>query len=132
MYAKRTCVVRGNEAVVTNTGDGLPTIEQSFVLGGDRHFLARVTVSGAALASNWISPVVVSAPGGVDVGSYGDVRVLVVPFDNDAWVSYDARPVAGSGTSYEVAAIYDDTTRNGIVIGSVTLDTWKSGNYYAA
>ena len=37
-----------------------------------------------------------------------------------------------SGTSFEAAAIYDNTTRNGIVVGSVTHDTWKTGVYYAA
>jgi hypothetical protein len=130
MYKTRTCIVRGEEAAVISTGPGLPTIEQSFVLGGGNHFLARATVSGAGLATNWISPVVVSTTGGVDVGTYGDVRILQVPFDNDAWVSYDARPIAGSGTSYEVAAIYDNVTRNGIVVGSVTHDTWKTGVFF--
>src|SRR5262249_9109983 len=80
--------------------------------------------------TNWISPVVVSTAGGVDVGTYGDVRILQVPFDNDNWVSYDARPIASSGTSYEVAAIYDNVTRNGIVVGSVTHDIWKTGIFF--
>jgi hypothetical protein len=132
MYRTRSCVVRGNQAVVTSTAPGLPTIEQSFVLDGGNKFLARATVIGDGLATNWISPVVVDTPGGLDVGSDGDVRVLQVPFDNDAWVSYDARAITGAstGTSYEVAAIYDNTTRNGIVIGSVTHDTWKTGVFY--
>jgi alpha-galactosidase len=67
----------------------------------------------------------------VDVGSHGDVRVLQVPFDNDAFVTYDAAPISPiAETSFEVAAIYDDTSRNGIVVGSVTHDTWKTGIYY--
>jgi alpha-galactosidase len=75
---------------------------------------------------------VVSQQGGVNVGSYGDPRVLWVPFDNDAWVHYNAAPIDGvSGTSYEAAAFYDNDTRNGIVVGSVLHDTWKTGAYYS-
>ena len=32
--------------------------------------------------------------------------------------------------SYEVGAFYDNVTRNGLVVGSVTHDTWKSGVYF--
>jgi len=131
MYKTRTCAVRGNEAIVTNTDGSLPTIEQHFMLVGGNKFLARATVIGSAVGTNWISPVVTTTAGGVDVGSYGDVRVLWIPYDNDAWVSYNAQPIAGSGTSYEAAALYDNVTRNGIVVGSVTHDTWKTGVYYS-
>src|SRR5260370_1149296 len=127
MYRSRTCVVRGNEAVVTSTAQGMPSIAQTFVLDGGNKFLARVTVTGSDLATNWISPVVMDTPGGVDVGSHGDLRVLQVPFDNDAWVSYDARPIAGGGTSYEVAAIYDNLNRNGFAnqgVVYVNLDSY--------
>ena len=130
-YTTRTCVVQGTEAIVTSTASGLPTMVQSFVLGGGDKFLARVTVQGTSLATNWISPVVMSTTGGLDIGSYGDVRALWIPFDNDAWVSYNALPIAGSGTSYEAAAFYDNVTRNGVVVGSVTHDTWKTGVYYS-
>lgn len=131
MYTDRTCLVRGDEARVTNTAGGLPTIEQSFTLGGANHFLARATVTGSPVATNWISPVVMDTAGGVDIGSDGgDLRVLWVPYDNDEWVSYNALPIANSGTSYEVAAFYDNGSRNGIVVGSVTHDTWKTGVYY--
>jgi hypothetical protein len=130
-YTTRTCVVRGDEAVETSTGAGLPTIEQSFVLDGGNKFLARATVKGNGLSTNWISPVVMSTTGGVDIGAYGDPRVLWIPYDNDAWVSYNALPIASSGTSFEAAAFYDNVTRNGIVVGSVTHDTWKTGIYYS-
>ncbi len=132
-YTARTCEVQGNHVVVTNTASGLPTMIQSFVLAADS-FLATLTVqapSGATVSTNWISPVVVSTTGGVDVGSYADPRVLWMPFDNDNWVTYNAGSINSSGTSFEAAAFYDNTSRNGIVVGSVTHDTWKSGIYYA-
>lgn len=133
-YAARTCVVQGNHAVVTNTAPGLPTMVQAFDLNGGDSFLATLTVeadAGATVATNWISPVVTDTTGGVDVGSYADPRALWVPFDNDDWVTYNAESMNSSGTSFEVAAFYDNTSRNGIVVGSVTHDTWKSGVYFS-
>ncbi|HEY0274345.1 MAG TPA: hypothetical protein VGC22_14225, partial [Chitinophaga sp.] len=63
-------------------------------------------------------------------------RILDVPFDNDNWtdiverawpLQQDRRP---AGTSYEFAALYDNNTFSGIVIGSVQHDTWKTGIAY--
>src|SRR5260370_8389659 len=32
--------------------------------------------------------------------------------------------------SYEVSGFYDNVKRNGLVVGSVTHDTWKTGVYF--
>jgi hypothetical protein len=130
MYASRTCSASGAQVVVTETGPGLPTMQQVFVADGGRHFLTQLVVQGKALASNWMGPVVEDTPGGVDVGTYGDPRLLWVPFDNDMFVTYNAAPMTTTGTSFEVAAFYDDVSRHAIVVGSVTHDTWKTGIYY--
>ena len=37
----------------------------------------------------------------------------------------------GLYVSSELTAIYDNTSRNGLVIGSVTHDTWKTGIYWS-
>src|SRR6185436_9752807 len=120
----------GNQVVVTSTGNGLPTMQQLFDFDGQHHFLTRVVVLGNNLSTAWIAPVVVSTKGGGDIGEYADPRLLWIPFDNDAWVSYNAAPINSSGVSFEAAAFYDNNTRNGIVVGSVLHDTWKTGVYY--
>ncbi|HEY2510436.1 MAG TPA: hypothetical protein VGI39_06260 [Polyangiaceae bacterium] len=134
-YATHTCANHGSVGVVTSTAPNLPTLEQSFYLDGGNHFLTRLTVyapAGSTVATNWIGPVVMDTQGGIDVGTYADIRFLKVPFDNDAWVTYDALTLPASGVSFEAAALYDNTTRNGFVFGSVTHDLWKSGVYYNA
>ena len=130
-YAQRTYEATSNQVVVTSTGNGLPTMQQVFNLSGGHRFLTRVMVLGQNLSTNWIAPVVVSVTGGVDIGSTDDPRVLQVPFDNDNWVTYNANGLNSSGTSYEAAAFYDNVSRNGLVVGSVLHDTWKTGVYYA-
>jgi hypothetical protein len=123
-------VVSSNQAVVVATGNGLPTMRQYFTLDQTDSFLVRVDVTGANLSANWMGPVVVDSTGGVNIGVTNDNRALYVPFDNDGFVSYNAMPINNSSTSYEVGAFYDNTSRNGLVVGSVTHDTWKSGVYF--
>jgi hypothetical protein len=132
MYGQRTCTVDGNQATVVSQGDGLPTLRQTFVVGLPDGFLVRATIEGGALSTNWIAPLVVDAAGVVTIGAASDGRVLRVPFDNDNWVTYDAAPIAAaSGTSFEVAAFYDNDSRYGLVVGAVTHDLWKTGVSYA-
>lgn len=65
-------------------------------------------------------------------------RILDMPFDNDNWVhvlerkwTEENRTVV-SGISYEMSSVYDNTTLNGIVVGSITHDFWKTGISYQA
>ena len=130
-YANWSYSLNGsNGVVITATGNGLPTMKQYFVLDQTNSFLVRVDMVGVNLSANWMGPVVVSTTGGVDIGVTNDNRALYVPFDNDDFVSYNAMPLNSSSTSYEVGAFYDNTSRNGLVVGSVTHDTWKSGIYF--
>jgi hypothetical protein len=122
--------VGSNQAVVTATSAGLPIMKQYFTLDQTDSFLVRVDVAGVNLSVNWIGPVVVDATGGVDLGVANDNRALYVPFDNDHFFRYNAGTINRSDTSYEVGAFYDNVTRNGLVVGAVTHDAWKSGVYF--
>src|SRR5213075_1638712 len=131
MYTNRTWTVTSNQVEITLTRSDLPTMKQVFILEQDNSFLARVDMIGSALQSRWMGPLVMDVTGGVDIGSYGDNRALIVPFDNDSFTfSYNAMPINNTSTSYEVSAFYDNTTRNGLVVGSVTHNTWKTGVYF--
>ena len=130
-YSNRSyTVLSSNQVVVTSTGGGLPTMEQYFTLDQNDSFLTSVAMAGSGLSANWMGPLVMSTTGGVDIGITNDNRALFVPFDNDDWVPYNAMPINSSSTSYEVAAFYDNTSRNGLVVGSVTHNIWKTGVYF--
>jgi hypothetical protein len=120
-----------NEVVVTAIGNGHPTMNQFFTFDQTNSFLVRLEMVWTGLSANWMGPVVVDQAGGVDLGSYGDDIALFVPFDNDHFISYNAMPINSSDTSYEVGAFYDNVSRRGLVVGSVTHDTWKSGIYWS-
>lgn len=124
----------GKKLTVTSTGSGLPTLVQTFRLYAGRQYILTDMAIGAndgkELATNWMAPLVVSEIGGVDLGVYGDNRVIINPYDNDQWVEYESRLAASSGTSYEVLPFFDNNSRKALITGSVTHDTWKTGVAY--
>jgi hypothetical protein len=130
-YQQRSyALAGGNQVVVTATGAGLPDLREYFTLDESNSFLVRVEATGAHLRANWMGPIVVDAAGGVDLGVTNDLRALWVPFDNDGFQRYNAMPINSTGIGYEVAAFYDNVSRNGLVAGAVTHDTWKTGIYF--
>src|SRR5260370_4085576 len=67
----------------------------------------------------------------VQIGRSESLRVLHVPFDNDMWFRYNSFAVADmkagqAYTSDEVTAIYDNASRQHLILGSICHDTWKT------
>ncbi|WP_369374716.1 hypothetical protein AB1046_09680 [Promicromonospora sp. Populi] len=118
--------------VVTCAKPGLPTLRQVFVFDGDRSFSVQLDVTGTdgAVTTSMMVPIMTDQRRSVDLGTDGDNRMVLVPFDNDHWVRYETpaiEDVTPARRSFEVTAFIDDTSRRGLVVGSLDRDTWKSG-----
>lgn len=127
----------GVRVPIVSTAPGRPTIRQTFTLypSHPEYFFVEEAVSDAVpLASNYLGVLVVDqATGWVAAPAGPDPRFLDAPFDNDEWVRWDARALGGAdftGTGYELGALYESSSRAGIVLGSVTHEFWKTGVYY--
>jgi alpha-galactosidase len=117
----------GKKHTIVLTGKGFPTMEQVFyIYPAKGFFFSEVSLTGSNLKSNYMAPIVSEK---VDIDAKGDNRTLFVPFDNDAFVSYDTEPVQSGAVfrSSEVAAVYENTSRKGLIIGSVEHLIWKTG-----
>lgn len=119
----------GIRVVFLHQEAGKPTLKQVYdFYDRQDYFLTRLDAeSAAAISTNYMAPVAVSRPDAAISGQGSNDRVLTVPFDNDAWIRFKAQTANRSDTSYEVTAVYDNDSRNGFVIGSVTHDKWKTG-----
>lgn len=122
----------GIKAAVDNDFGDIHVI-QFFSVYEDKPYIllqTAVTKNEGDISTNHISPMFMKAPKGqfcdIDIGSTSDPRVLFVPFDNDKWVKYEANSYSTAHKSYEVTAIYDALTRQGLVIGSIDHDVWKT------
>lgn len=117
----------GQKMTVTLTGSSLPDMTQAFyAYEGRDYFITEVIVEDDAVSSNYMAPLVADE---VNIQQAGDNRVLFVPFDNDGFIRYKSVSMtsATTSTSAEVTAYYDNTSRKGLVVGSVEHMTWKTG-----
>ncbi len=119
----------GTQFTFVNTKSGCPAICQSFyVYNGVPWFVLGVNITnGTSISSRYICPIK-SLSQAVNID--GGTNVLNVPFDNDSFVTYNSEPVNGSDQSYEALSVFNDATRNGLVMGSITHDTWKTALWW--
>ncbi|MFF2090581.1 alpha-galactosidase [Paenibacillus sp. NPDC058174] len=121
----------GTRITFVNTASGKADIRQNYYIYDGKPFFLTDTqvVSGTAISSNYMAPLK-SDSGATSINSSANKRALNVPFDNDKWVRYDAKPANSSSVSYEAFATYDNDSRNGLVLGSISHDVWKTGIWY--
>jgi alpha-galactosidase len=117
----------GKKYVFSFLKNGLPALEQVFYVYPNRpYFFTEVLLKGNDLRSNYLSPL---SSDEVNLNAKGDNRVLFVPFDNDTFIRYDAKSTRSEtkNISSEVGALYDNTSRKGLIVGSVEHMVWKTG-----
>ena len=123
---------------------GLSLLQRITLYSEGHRVVCDLVASGAAPASaasgqgsvetRNISPLaVLPSQGGRVFIAGSEPRILDESFDNDDWVGVVERhwPDA-AGISYEFSALYDNNALNGLVIGSVRHDCWKTGIVYHA
>lgn len=130
-YPDRKVSHEGATVIVSSFGAARPMMEQRFSPAGDSGFLVEVRIHGKDISTNWISPIQVKSRRGVDIGPRGDNRALTVPFDNSLHTRYASYPINSRGMGYGVGAFYDNASRNGLVVGSITHEKWKTGVEYS-
>jgi alpha-galactosidase len=82
----------GKRHVIALFGPGQIPMQQSFyVYDNVPHFFVENSLSGSGSNCYAMSPLTSQ---NVDIKESADTRALFVPFDNDAWVRYNAKPLA--------------------------------------
>ena len=118
---------RGKKYTVKLSKKGFPTLEQVFyVYLGHEYFFTEISITGIDLRSNYMAPLVSEA---VNIYKNEDKRTLFVPFDNDTFIRYNAKPLTinTENVSSEVGVIYENDSRKGLILGSVEHMVWKTG-----
>jgi alpha-galactosidase len=121
---------KGTKYVITLTGNNLSPVKQVFyTYPQHEYFLTEIEATGKDLQSNSITPFAGELP-----AVTGDARSVFVPFDNDTFIRYNAKPFIDPLTnmSAEVGAVYDNDSRRGFIAGSVEHEVWKTGIRSAA
>ncbi|WP_139993803.1 discoidin domain-containing protein [Paenibacillus paridis] len=139
--------INGKQLTITNTLSAGSTIILRIAMYENRpYILADMTVTnGTSKSIDFMEPI---AAGNLDIGTGSDKRIYTTPYTNNydfgvapvndfgnSQNGYD-RPYGTSeswapfnGTSYWVAAMFDNTNKKGFVAGAATTFKWKSMQY---
>ncbi|PTS98182.1 alpha-galactosidase [Pedobacter sp. HMWF019] len=117
----------GTLFTVSSTAKRLPEMIQEYWLYTDKGFiLSRLSVkNNETFSSAYMAPL--KSETSFQVLPSGNNYALFVPFDNDKWVRYVAFPFSKVVSSHEVSVLFNETSNQGLVIGSVDHDNWKTG-----
>lgn len=129
---------KGIHLAVVHETEGFPDIEQHFWLyAGEPVVLSQVIIcepakpiaNSTALKTNKIT---VLQAKNIDFADESDpaedkLHALRVPYDNDKWVRYRADSAPFEMQSYEVTALFKPQSRQGVILGSLSHDLWKTG-----
>lgn len=112
------------------SGDGSQLV-QDFVFYNDvDYFVCQLTVantSGREIKTNYVLPLRSSSEATFMNGSYnGENRMLWIPWDNDEYVKYQSRAMNTTHESNSVIALFNGTTRKGLVMGAIDHNQWKN------
>lgn len=122
------------EYTIRSTSLGMPDLLQHLWLYQGKPWIAMDAELGSEasqIGTRHFDVVQLNSKNAVQIGRRAALRILQVPFDNDMWFRYDSMAVAKmqAGKTYsgsEVTAIYDNATRQAIVLGSIAHDVWKT------
>jgi alpha-galactosidase len=123
-----------HEYTIRSTSSGRPALLQHIWIYDGKPWIAieaELSPEASAIGTGHFDAVMIKGTNPVEIRQDAVLRALHVPFDNDMWFRYKSAPVdtLKAGDTYsseEVTCIYDNVSREAIVLGSITHDTWKT------
>lgn len=112
-----------------DNGDDITMTQRFFFYNGYDYLVTDLSITGSEkIRSNYLAPISTESSYYIlgSVTGKENFRLLKVPFDNDGFSSYTKYKLNCSPTSYEVGAVINGNNNNGVVVGSVDHDHWKS------
>jgi len=122
------------EYTIRSSGKGLPDFIQHIWLYRGKPCIsiqAELGPDASRIGTRHFDTVILNEPEAIQIGQSSALRILHVPFDNDMWFRYKSIPIADlkkgeTFSSNEVTVVYDNESRQSIVLGSIDHDTWKT------
>ncbi|KAA5825126.1 T9SS type A sorting domain-containing protein [Algibacter amylolyticus] len=127
MYTNRTVQVLGAVTTIVNTGLGLPTMKQWFVLDNNNQCRFGLTLEHVTpIETNYMAPMVAQGANVLDLGVGGEIRTMSMPWFQPNGVRWEYPSINGDNRSYNVTTLHNVASRNGFVLGALTHDNWRS------
>lgn len=113
-------------------GTGLVLTEYLYLVDGVPYCKCALSdESGADVETNRLVPLIANGAmrGGESLELWANrfTKRLLVPFDNDEFYRYEAVPFRVGQVSFDLTVVFDEFTREGVLLGALDFDTWKNG-----
>lgn len=112
------------------------TLRQEILLWEEGELEVRLALhdEGKETATRYMVPFATPYPDGEGKPLFLslDQKMLLVPYDNDMWLRYESSVPACGRKSYDVTAVYDEQTLEGLVVGALDFSVWKNAIRWAA
>ena len=123
-----------HEYTITSSAADKPSLLQHIWIYDDKPSIAiaaELEGEAASIGTRHFDAVMLKGSNSIEVRRDARLQVLHVPFDNDMWFRYKSAPIESLKegevfSSNEMTAFYDNASREGIVLGSITHDVWKT------
>lgn len=121
---------RDGELTLTYESDAGLTLTQRLAAGPDGAW-AQCVLSrrdGEAAVTDSLTPLVARGRDGAAPYLWRDLgaKMLLVPYDNDMWMRYEAVALRAGRRSFDVTVLYKEDSREGLLIGAADFGRWKN------
>ena len=118
----------GLTLVYENT-DGLVLTEQ--LTATEAGAIAQCSLrrkDGSPVRTNSLTPLIAHSKGDETPYLWRDLgaKMLLVPYDNDMWMRYEAVALRAGRKSYDVTVLFNEDSREGLLMGAMDFDVWKN------
>lgn len=117
---------KGTKYSLTFKQKELPILIQTFYTYPELpFFITQLEIKGQSIATNYLAPLISAK---IQFANATQLQTVFIPYDNDAFISYDSKAVAAieNNRSAEVGLLFDNDSREGLVIGSLEHTVWKT------
>lgn len=123
----------GRRYVNTYKAGNILILQQFYFYDSLPYFIVKLslTESNETIKSNYIVPLCSDTQTTLLPSGYNN-RMIYMPYDNDAWVRFQSYYLTRTMTSFNATAFFNADSRNGIVMGAVDHDIWKSAIHLKA
>lgn len=83
---------------------------------------------GGAVSTNALTPLIAHGKNDETPYLWRDLgaKLLLVPYDNDMWMRYEAVAWRAGRKSYDVTVLFMEDSREGLLIGAMDFERWKN------
>ena len=119
----------GGLELVYESASGLRLTESLTVSENGAGACCRLSrADGTPVRSDSLTPLIAHARGDDTPYLWRDLgaKMLLVPYDNDMWMRYEAVALRAGRKSYDVTVLFNEESREGLLIGAMDFGVWKN------